>query len=96
MNLVPAVKRSLEVFLFAVKSVLQKHGALAAFWVGNLKHRNLEGQIVSSQLRVSSESDEEDERPRRVHGYLWKVFINCLAGENRCPKTHCQEDKDGQ
>ena len=48
-----------------VKALLAKHGALSAFWIGNLKHRNLQGDVVSSQRMVvadeDADQDEDDE-----------------------------------
>jgi Fanconi anemia group D2 protein len=58
---VPMVKRTLERFVFRVK-LLSTHlgqdgGGELSFWVGNLKHRDLKGQEISSQ--VEAEADDE-------------------------------------
>ena len=58
---VPLVRKTLENFIYAVKALLKKHNALSAFWVGNLKHRDLDGQIVSSQYNHDKEDDKEEE-----------------------------------
>ncbi|KAJ3089632.1 Fanconi anemia group D2 protein [Quaeritorhiza haematococci] len=55
---VPLVRRSLETLLFKVKMMLQENDALKAFWLGNLKHRDLDGNEVSSQIPI--EKDESD------------------------------------
>lgn len=50
----------MESLIFEVKLMLENNDASAAFWLGNLKHRNLAGEEISSQLPVISE-DEQDE-----------------------------------
>lgn len=71
-SLVPQTKRTLEMFIFACKDILTKHESLSAFWIGNLRHRDTEGRVISSQMPVSSDvSEEEDEEtqqppPKRV------------------------------
>lgn len=40
-NQVPMLKRSLEVFVFRVKAMLTVNKCLEAFWMGNLKNRDL-------------------------------------------------------
>lgn len=58
---VPAVKRSMEKFIFCVKALL--HGASngSAFWMGNLKHKDLQGREVASQLYPEANGDEDEE-----------------------------------
>jgi hypothetical protein len=50
----PAAKRSLERFLFAVKAFLYEAGQQELFYLGQLKHRDLEGNCVGSQVGSSS------------------------------------------
>lgn len=40
-NHVPALKKSLELFLYRVKAMLTLNNCQEAFWMGNLKNRNL-------------------------------------------------------
>ncbi|KAJ8902489.1 hypothetical protein NDN08_006892 [Rhodosorus marinus] len=47
--LVPSLKRALETVIFSVKGLLESNDASSAFWMGNLKHRNLQGDVVASQ-----------------------------------------------
>mmetsp|Transcript_19793 Transcript_19793/g.78845 ORF Transcript_19793/g.78845 Transcript_19793/m.78845 type:complete len:910 (-) Transcript_19793:1363-4092(-) len=47
--LVPSLKRALETVVFSVKGLLESTDASSAFWMGNLKHRNLQGDVVASQ-----------------------------------------------
>ncbi|KAI3775780.1 hypothetical protein L1987_45533 [Smallanthus sonchifolius] len=54
---IPATKRSLERFLFRVKALLHSSSSGFTFWMGNLKHKNLIGQVVSSQAYVDGENE---------------------------------------
>ncbi|KAJ1287788.1 hypothetical protein BS78_02G037500 [Paspalum vaginatum] len=56
---VPPVKRSMERLLFQVKALLHNCSTEDKFWMGNLKHKDLHGHVVSSQ--VYGGVDEEDE-----------------------------------
>lgn len=49
---IPATKRSLERFLFHVKGLLHTTSSGCSFWMGNLKHKDLMGQVVSSQAYI--------------------------------------------
>ncbi|KAG9294638.1 hypothetical protein G9A89_008117 [Geosiphon pyriformis] len=61
-NMVPALKKSLEIVIFQVKAMLQHNGFSAdSFFMGNLKHRDLEGNAVSSDIPADRDSAEEDQ-----------------------------------
>jgi Fanconi anemia group D2 protein len=47
---IPSLKKNLERVIFNVKSILEVHRCLKAFWVGNLKTKNLRGEEISSQV----------------------------------------------
>ncbi|XP_020599802.1 Fanconi anemia group D2 protein homolog isoform X2 [Phalaenopsis equestris] len=56
---VPATKRSLEKFLFHVKALLHNNSSSGCtFWMGNLKHKDLQGQVVSSQLYEDDDANQ--------------------------------------
>ncbi|CAA6669898.1 unnamed protein product [Spirodela intermedia] len=57
---VPAAKRSMERFLFRVKAMLHNTSNGCSFWMGNLKHKGLLGQVVSSQLCVNEDEDGDE------------------------------------
>lgn len=59
---IPNLKKTLESLIFRVKDILTRSGCLSAFWMGNLKHRDLEGQEISSQVELLklAESDESE------------------------------------
>jgi Fanconi anemia group D2 protein len=46
----PATKRSLERFIFEMKAFFHELGQQDVFWLGNLKHRDLSGNCVGSQV----------------------------------------------
>ncbi|XP_074535183.1 Fanconi anemia group D2 protein [Halichoeres trimaculatus] len=60
-NHVPALKKSLELFVYRVKAMLMLNNCQEAFWIGNLKNRNLKGEEILSQM--SQGSDDEEEGP---------------------------------
>ncbi|XP_020092932.1 Fanconi anemia group D2 protein isoform X2 [Ananas comosus] len=47
---IPSTKRSMERFLFHVKALLHNPSSGSTFWMGNLKHKDLYGQVLSSQV----------------------------------------------
>ncbi|XP_054472432.1 Fanconi anemia group D2 protein [Anoplopoma fimbria] len=61
-NHVPAVKKSLELFVYRVKAMLTLNNCQEAFWIGNLKNRNLKGDEILSQQSQASDEDEEEQR----------------------------------
>ncbi|KAL6457873.1 hypothetical protein MHYP_G00331030 [Metynnis hypsauchen] len=63
-NHVPALKKSLEQFVYRVKAMLTLNQCQEAFWLGNLKNRDLKGEEILSQR--SQESEEEDEESSQL------------------------------
>ena len=55
---VPALKRALEKFLWRCKVMFKNE---PSFWMGNLKHKNLQGDQVCSQAYEEEASEEEEE-----------------------------------
>lgn len=47
----PAAKKSLERFVFEMKAFFHEVGQPETFWMGNLKHRDLAGNTVCSQVK---------------------------------------------
>ena len=52
---IPAMKKTLESLLYRVKAMLAANGCAEAFWLGNLKNRNLQGDEIHSQSSVQSD-----------------------------------------
>eukprot|EP00850_Spirogloea_muscicola_P010514 SM000062S19900 [mRNA] locus=s62:222999:232155:- [translate_table: standard] len=57
---IPAVKRIMERLLFRVKAMYHASSHASSFGIGNLKHKDLQGRIISSQLPSSQAAEEED------------------------------------
>ncbi|XP_065673752.1 Fanconi anemia group D2 protein isoform X6 [Hydra vulgaris] len=55
---VPALKKCLETFVYRVKALLAYNNCENAFWLGNLKNRDLKGNEISSQVESSIADDE--------------------------------------
>ncbi|KAJ1845987.1 Fanconi anemia group D2 protein, partial [Coemansia sp. RSA 2703] len=60
---VPQVKRRLEQLVFQVVALMERNDCVGAINLGNLKHRDITGQVVGSQIPPSQRySDTEDEQ----------------------------------
>ncbi|KAI8927201.1 Fanconi anaemia protein FancD2 nuclease-domain-containing protein [Entophlyctis helioformis] len=68
---VPPLRRVLEAFVYEVKKMLADNNSLQAFSIGNLKHRAITGEEISSQIpnivspQTQDRSDSEDDEERR-------------------------------
>ncbi|XP_072437973.1 Fanconi anemia group D2 protein isoform X1 [Chiloscyllium punctatum] len=63
-NHVPPLKKLLELFVYRVKAMLTINKCQEAFWLGNLKNRDLQGEEIMSQTsQQESGGDEESELP---------------------------------
>ena len=51
---VPPLRKSLEMFLFRVKAMLGANNCTDAFTIGNLKNKNLQGDVIESQSMDAS------------------------------------------
>nr|XP_033781653.1 Fanconi anemia group D2 protein isoform X3 [Geotrypetes seraphini] len=61
---VPLLKKTLELFVYRVKAMLTLNNCQEAFWLGNLKNRDLQGEEILSQVSQRNETDEEQESQR--------------------------------
>uniref|UniRef100_A0A673HY95 Fanconi anemia group D2 protein-like n=1 Tax=Sinocyclocheilus rhinocerous TaxID=307959 RepID=A0A673HY95_9TELE len=59
-NHVPALKKSLEQFVYRVKAMLTLNHCQEAFWLGNLKNRDLKESDSDERNNGQEESDESD------------------------------------
>ncbi|XP_078340386.1 Fanconi anemia group D2 protein-like [Crassostrea virginica] len=65
-NQVPFLKKCLEAFVYRVKAMLTVNRCLEAFWLGNLKNRDIHGEEILSQASTVAnttvaEGEEEEE-----------------------------------
>nr|KAJ3422719.1 Fanconi anemia group D2 protein [Polyrhizophydium stewartii] len=56
---VPPMRKTLETFLYEVKRLLADNNSLQAFSIGNLKHRAITGEVISSQIPNVVGADED-------------------------------------
>jgi len=59
-NYVPSTKKCLETFVFRVKAMLAVNRCHSAFWLGNLKNRDIHGNEILSQSTIMGTADGED------------------------------------
>ncbi|XP_041973620.1 Fanconi anemia group D2 protein [Aricia agestis] len=60
MSKVPDMRQQLETLIYKVKAVLTANKCSEAFWMGNLKNKNIHGEIIASQESVETEESVED------------------------------------
>ncbi|KAK9719616.1 hypothetical protein K7432_004682 [Basidiobolus ranarum] len=83
---VPLMRKALETLLFRVKALLEHNHCLGAFWLGNLKHRSITGEEVSSQIPQEDIQDEESEGSgSRSHSLLKSAKAR---RKRKIPPTH--------
>lgn len=58
---VPYCKCTLETIIYRVKAALIANGCTSSFWMGNLKNKDLYGDIIASQTTSTSELTEDTE-----------------------------------
>ena len=56
---VPPLRKLLEQFVFRVKGMLALNNSLEAFWLGNLKNRDLAGKELNSSQIVEEDCEDE-------------------------------------
>lgn len=61
MGATPALRKSLEAFLLAVKSMLNKNNLLAGWEVGNLKAKRVDGTVLEKEDDPIVDYDDDDD-----------------------------------
>lgn len=59
-SLLPPMRRALETLLFGVKGMLEANNCLSAFWVGNLKHRAIDGSEIGPEMTIEAAGNDSD------------------------------------
>ncbi|XP_068244044.1 Fanconi anemia group D2 protein isoform X2 [Palaemon carinicauda] len=85
---VPLLKKSLEMLVYRVKAMLVFNKCSEAFWMGNLKNRDLRGEELLSQS-MREESDDEDEQEVEDEDQQSDVDLN---DEDEDPKQESKEE----
>ncbi|CAN6476552.1 unnamed protein product [Victoria cruziana] len=65
---IPYTKRMMERFLFNVKALFHITSNGCSFWIGNLKHKDLSGQVVNSQAYYDNEDGDNKDATARQMG----------------------------
>lgn len=52
MGLVPAMRSTLEALIYRVKAALVANNCSSAFWMGNLRNKNIHGEEILSQVSL--------------------------------------------
>lgn len=60
MSKVPHMRQLLETLIYKVKAVLAANNCSEAFWMGNLKNKDIHGEVIASQQSIESEESIED------------------------------------
>jgi fanconi anemia group D2 protein len=60
-RLVPKVKKSLEQFVQSMKVLIAESTSSGSVWVGNLKHKNLQGEVVPQEIESEPEEAHWEE-----------------------------------
>ncbi|KAK7079255.1 Fanconi anemia group D2 protein [Halocaridina rubra] len=61
---VPPLKRCLETLVYRVKTMLVINKCSQAFWLGNLKNRDLQGEeLLTQAAREDSEGEDDEQQP---------------------------------
>lgn len=60
MSKVPHMRQLLETLIYKVKAVLAANNCSEAFWMGNLKNKDIHGEVIASQQSIASEESTED------------------------------------
>ncbi|KAK0131840.1 Fanconi anemia group D2 protein [Merluccius polli] len=78
-NHVPALKKSLELFIYRVKAMLMLNNCQEAFWMGNLKNRDLKGEEILTQQAQESEEEEEEEPQEQAEDEVHSLFESLMT-----------------
>uniref|UniRef100_A0A182PS96 Fanconi anemia group D2 protein n=1 Tax=Anopheles epiroticus TaxID=199890 RepID=A0A182PS96_9DIPT len=68
---IPFVRESVETLVYRVKAALVANRCSAVFWMGNLKNKDMQGELIASQLPQPDSDDEEQQDG--AHGALQDV-----------------------
>ncbi|KAI3370125.1 hypothetical protein L3Q82_024917 [Scortum barcoo] len=92
-NHVPALKKSLELFVYRVKAMLTLNNCQEAFWIGNLKNRNLKGEEILSQRSQESEEEEEEEEEQQQQQQQQQQRSLLPQSEDEAQESDSEESK---
>uniref|UniRef100_A0A182QES9 Fanconi anemia group D2 protein n=1 Tax=Anopheles farauti TaxID=69004 RepID=A0A182QES9_9DIPT len=59
---IPFVRESIETLVYRVKAALVANRCSSVFWMGNLKNKDMQGELIASQV-PQPDDDDDDEEP---------------------------------
>ena len=92
---VPLLKKLLETFVLRVKEMLAANNCTEAFWVGNLKQRNLKGEEIKSQVENFSDEDSESIKENEENSDNDCISELSVSSENEEVIDAKEESEDG-
>ncbi|KAL6256143.1 hypothetical protein P5V15_012263 [Pogonomyrmex californicus] len=90
---VPAAKSVLEKLIYSVKGMLVLNDSAAAFWMGNLVNKNLDGQEIFSQTS-SEETEILPDINTISEGLTSSEILDSDLDENSIEETENEEDDE--
>lgn len=63
MNNIPQMRQILETLICKMKAILAANNCSEAFWLGNLKNKNIHGEVIPSLSETQESSDDEEQLP---------------------------------
>ncbi|KAG8516892.1 Fanconi anemia group D2 protein, partial [Galemys pyrenaicus] len=86
---VPLLKKTLELLVCRVKAMLVLNNCREAFWLGNLKNRDLQGEeIISQNSQESAAEESEDDCSSQVsRGKAEEVPRGARVGPSGCSRS---------
>ncbi|XP_023941622.2 Fanconi anemia group D2 protein [Bicyclus anynana] len=58
---VPYMKQLLETLIYKVKELVEANPGFGVFWIGTLKKKNIDGEVIKTQQSVESDESAEDD-----------------------------------
>ncbi|XP_058452121.1 Fanconi anemia group D2 protein homolog [Malaya genurostris] len=92
---IPFIRETVEILIYSVKAVLAANDCSSVFWMGNLKNKDLKGELLLSQgseiedITESAESDvedflSEDESSENQKGSLRRADSRDKTSQSKC------------
>lgn len=59
MSKVPYMRQLLETLIYKIKAMLIANKCSEAFWMGNLKNKDIHGEVIASQQSIDEDAVED-------------------------------------
>ena len=78
---IPPLRKLLEQFVFRVKAMLALNNSLEAFWLGNLKNRDLAGKELNSSQIVEEVSNKINSFLKQCFSFYENKVLQLMSAE---------------